>query len=71
MDKAKELNCLYHLLGYLKDWELVSCSGSPFLLVVMNFYDDVIFEDIVAIHSTFDRLFLCEEPGQIQEVAVR
>lgn len=165
MNKAKELEYLHHLLGYLKDWVLVSCSESPdfiirdsrtnqlvgvevteyyptcvgkngqasvlcgkgeaerkknrlqlfeefelgysrfvphidlddfrsncvavkegklmqyqdnhpecgsfFLLIGLNFYDNVIFEDIVSIPSTFDRIYFCEERGKIHEIATQ
>lgn len=44
---------------------------SFYLLVGLSFYDNVIFEDIESIPSAFDRLFFCEESGEIHEVAVR
>lgn len=65
-------NCVAVKEGKLKQYQdnHPEC-GSFFLLIGLNFYDNVIFEDIVSIPSAFDRIFFCEEPGKIHEIATQ
>lgn len=48
----------------------VSNCKEFWLLVMLSFYDNIVYENISSISTTFNRVFLWEEPDAIHELAI-